>query len=107
MFTSKAALGDLVRATTAPGVDIVPAGRWLLSVEPTLIGEVGRETLFRRALARLPRDRWAFVLVDCPPSLGLLALSALAACDEVLVPVEAHTMALAGLASLLETVERV
>jgi chromosome partitioning protein len=107
VFTGKRTLVELVRKTTAPGVDIVTAGRWLLSVEPTLAVEPGKETLFRRALSRLPADRWSFVLVDCPPSLGLLVISALAACDEVLVPVEAHVMALAGLAALTETVERV
>lgn len=99
-------LAPLVQATSAPGVDLIPSSTWLVGVEKVLAGEPGTETLLRRALERLPQ-RWDFVIVDCPPSLGLLAVSALAACGEVLVPVETRVMALAGLASLVQTVERV
>jgi len=63
------------------------------------------ETLLRRRLEALPADRWAYVVVDCPPTLGLLTVNALAAVQEVLVPVEAHVMALQGLAQLLQTVD--
>jgi len=54
----------------------------------------------------LPVD-WEWVFIDCPPSLGFLSLSALIACRDVLVPVEAHTMALAGLAALRQTIQQV
>jgi chromosome partitioning protein len=56
-------------------------------------------------LERLPPDRWDYVLLDCPPTLGILTVNALAAARELLVPVEAHVMALSGLAQLLHTVE--
>lgn len=106
VFTEGRDLGALVQPTESPGVDVVPASAWLVGVDKALAGEVGAETILRRALERLPQ-RWDFVLVDCPPSLGLLAVSALAACPEVLVPVETRVMALAGLAGLVQTVERV
>ena len=107
VFAENGSLLDNVRDSGSPGVDFVPSSPWLVGLERSLAGEVGAELVFRRALERLPRDRWDFVLVDCPPSLGLLSVSALTACHEVLVPVETHVMALAGLAALLHTVERV
>jgi len=107
VFTDNGNLADLVRQTDVPGVELVPASAWLVGADKALAAEPGAETLLRRALHRLPRDRWDFVFLDCPPSLGLLAVSALVAADEVLVPVEASSMALGGLASLVQTVERV
>jgi chromosome partitioning protein len=106
LFQGNGSLADLVNDTDVPGVELVPSSRWLVGVEKALAGEVGAETILRRAFEKLP-PRWDYVFVDCPPSLGLLAVSALVACREVLVPVEAHVMALSGLAALLETVETV
>jgi chromosome partitioning protein len=107
VFADNGNLADLARETDVPGLALVPASGWLVGLERALAGEPGAETIFRRALRRLPRNRWDFVFVDCPPSLGFLAVSALVACEEVLVPVEASTLALAGLAALVQTVERV
>lgn len=99
-------LTDLVRQSNVEGVDLVPASPWLVGAEKALASEPGAEAVLRGALSRLP-PRWDFVLLDCPPSLGLLAVSALTAAREVLVPVEARVMALAGLAGLTRTVERI
>lgn len=106
VFTQGAALAPLVKPTAVPNLEVVPSSSWLLGVERALAGEPGAETILRRAIAKLP-GRWDYVLLDCPPTLGLLAVSALTAADEVLVPVEAHVMALAGLASLTQTVDLV
>lgn len=106
VFTGNVHLADLVAHTDVPGVDLIPASAWLMGVEKATAGDVGIETLFRRALARLPAT-WDDVLIDCPPSLGFLAIAGLVGADDVLVPVEAHVMALSGLASLVQTVERV
>jgi len=97
-------LAGAVRATTAPNVDVAPSSAWLVGAEKALAGEVGAETLLRARLAELPADRWDYVLLDCPPSLGLLTVNALSAVREVLVTVEAHVMALAGVAQLMQTV---
>lgn len=67
---------------------------------------MGAETLLRTAFARLPA-RWDYLLVDCPPSLGFLAIAAFVACQSLLVPIETRVMALGGLAALLRTMERV
>ena len=104
VFTDNGNLLDLVHETDAQGVDVVPSSTWLAGVEKALAGEVGAELIFGKVLRRLPA-RWEAVLVDCPPSLGLLTVSALAAVREVLVTVEAHYLALRGLAELLRTVE--
>jgi chromosome partitioning protein len=98
---------DLVKPSSAPGVDFVPASAWLASIEKALAGEVGTEMLLAKAINSLPKDRWAFVLMDCPPSLGLLSISALVAAKEVLVPVETKVLPLAGLAQLSQTIGRV
>lgn len=106
VLSGNGSLVDLVSVSSVPGVDVVPASEWLSSADRSLSGEVGAETILRKAIARLPA-RWDFVLVDCPPALGLLVVSALVAVREVFVPVEASTMALGGLARLVQTVDRV
>jgi len=105
-LTGNGSLSDVVSLSAIPGVDVVPATEWLSGVDRALAGEVGAETLLRKALHALPK-KWDFVLVDCPPSFGLLSVSALVACREVFVPVEVSTLAVAGLVRLVQTVERV
>ena len=105
LFAGTAQLPDIVQETQAPGVDLAPSSAWLVGVEKILAGEVGAEHLLRRSLKDLPPQRWDYLLIDCPPTLGILTINALAAVQELLVPVEAHVMALAGLAQLLHTVE--
>ncbi len=106
VLTGEKKLLEIVRPSSATGVDLIPSSTWLAGAERSLAGEVGAELVFRKALERLPA-KWDFVLVDCPPALGLLSISALAACEEVLIPCEAHTLALSGLAGLVQTLERV
>lgn len=97
-------LAHLVYETTAPGVQLVPASPELIVGAPD--EETDTALGFIKAMERLA-PVWDFVLVDCPPSLGYLGVAPLAACDEVLVPVEAHVLAMAGLSSLMETIGRV
>ncbi len=104
VLTEGGKLVELVRDTSSIGVEAIPSSSWLAGAERALASEVGAELVLRKALARLPA-RWDFILVDCPPSLGLLAINALAAVREVLVPVEARAMPLKGLADLLRTIE--
>ena len=105
LFVDGGQLLDFIQPTGAPGVDLVPSSAWLVGVEKILAGELGAETILRHHLEGLPPDRWDYVLMDCPPTLGILTVNALAAAKELLVPVEAHVMALSGLAQLLHTVE--
>ncbi|HEX6924019.1 MAG TPA: AAA family ATPase [Longimicrobiaceae bacterium] len=86
-----------------PYLDVAPATRDLVGVEVELVRRRGRETLLRDALAPL-RDRYDFVLIDAPPSLGMLTLNTLAAADSVLIPIQCEFYALEGLSQLLNTV---
>ena len=104
VFTGNGNLADLVHNGRSGNVSAVPSSSWLVGVEKALSAEVGAETILRKNLDRLP-DSWDYILLDCPPSLGVLTVNALAAAQEVLVPVEAHVMALQGLAALLQTVD--
>jgi chromosome partitioning protein len=97
-------LAGLVLPSSAPGVDLIPASAQLARAERHLADALGGERILLGLTRALPRDRWDYLLVDCPPALGQLTINALAAAGEVLVPVEASTMAVAGLAGLLRTV---
>jgi chromosome partitioning protein len=99
-------LAETVLATGIPGVDLIPSSAWLRRADRSLAAEPGAETIFRRAVAKLPH-RWDLILVDCSPWLGLLTISALTACSEILIPVEASTMATEGLRDLMTTVDKI
>lgn len=104
VLCENASLADIIRETSTKGVDIAPGSTWLVGAEKALASEVAAEAILRRRLAKL-KDRWDYVLIDTPPTLGALTINALVAADEVLVTVEAHIMALNGLAQLMETLE--
>lgn len=89
-----------------PNLSIVPSVTDLAAAESELAPADDRQERLTRALAIL-KPRFEFVLIDCPPSLGLLTLNALAAAREVIVPMQAHFLALQGLGKLLETVHLV
>lgn len=86
-----------------PYLDVLPATRDLVGVEVELVDRGGRETLLRDALEPI-RDEYEFILIDAPPSLGLLTLNTLAAADTVLIPIQCEFYALEGLSQLLNTV---
>ena len=86
-----------------PYLDVVPATRDLVGAEVELVGRRGRETILRDAVDSV-RDKYDFILIDCPPSLGLLTLNTLAAADSVLIPIQCEFYALEGLSQLLNTV---
>ncbi len=84
-------------------LDVLPAETDLAAAETELAGSPDRNTLLRRVLERV-QDRYDFILMDCPPSLGLLTLNALSAAREVFIPMQAHFLSLQGVSKLLETV---
>jgi chromosome partitioning protein len=105
-----APLDACVRATQIPGLFIMPAAVSLAGAEIELIDMERREHRLSDALSTRDgeaRRRWSTVLVDCPPSLGLVTLNALVAVDAVLVPLQAEFLALEGIGALSNTVERV
>jgi len=99
-------VADSAVATEVPGLDLIPASVDLAGAEVQLVEAVRREYRLRSAL-RPHADSYDYVLIDCPPSLGLLTLNALTAADAVLVPLQCEFYALEGLSHLMRTIERV
>ncbi len=89
-----------------PNLWLLPANIDLVGAESELVSVVGRETILREALAPL-EGKLDYIFIDCAPSLGLLTLNALAASDEILIPLQPHFLALQGLGKLLQTVSLV
>jgi chromosome partitioning protein len=85
--------------------DVIPANLELAETELSLGGRFGRELTLRRALDKLPRDAYEVILIDCPPSLGLLTVNALVAADYALITAEAQYFALQGVQQALEVIE--
>lgn len=106
VFAENTCISDNIRDTSIEGLNIIPSSQWLIGIEKALASEVGAETILRRKLNEL-QSKWDYILIDCPPALGLLSLNALVAANEILVPLETRVMALDGLAQLLKTVEMV
>jgi len=89
-----------------PNLWLLPANINLVGAESELVSVVGRETILREAI-QTAEDKFDYCLIDCGPSLGLLTLNALAAAQEVLIPLQPHFLALRGFGKLLQTVELV
>jgi chromosome partitioning protein len=106
VIVERTAVASFVVGSGVAGVDLVPASKKLALVEQDGRRKPGGESALRRALAKLDGP-WHLVLLDCPPALGLLTINALAAADTVLVPVEAHGIALEGMADLTDTIAQV
>ena len=98
-------LGGAATAKQAIHGDVIPASLNLAETELMLGGKMGREMTLRRALAGEVRDEYEIVLVDCPPSLGLLTVNALVAADYALVTAEAQYFALQGVEQAMEVIE--
>ena len=97
---------DYILHTTTDGLDVMPATRDLAGAEIELISVDQRDRRLRDLLEPL-RTRYRFIVIDCPPSLGLLTLNALVAADSVLIPLHCEYFALEGLADLVATLRRV
>jgi chromosome partitioning protein len=99
-------IDDAIASTAMPFLDLVPSHINLVGAEIEMIDLQERERLLKAAL-RSVRKKYDFVVLDCPPSLGLLTLNALTAADSVLIPVQAEYFALEGLGQLLNTIKLV
>jgi len=99
VLSGRAGAGDAIHD------DVIPANLNLAEAELALGGKMGRELTLRRALAKLPADAHELILIDCPPSLGLLTVNALVAADYALITAEAQYFALQGVEQALEVIE--
>ncbi|MEK7788516.1 MAG: AAA family ATPase, partial [Planctomycetota bacterium] len=95
---------DVILNTKIQGLDIIPANIDLSGAEIELVGVVGRETVLKEYLGGI-LDRYDYVLIDCPPSLGLLTLNVLTLVREVFIPLQTEFFALQGVSKLLDTHE--
>ena len=95
-----------VRSEVYPNLHLVPAHINLAAAETKLAGEVGRELILRDRLTADP-ESFDYLIIDCPPSLGLLTLNSLCAVEEVFLPLQPHYLALHGMSQLLTTIDAV
>jgi chromosome partitioning protein len=98
--------GPVITNTKIDRVDLLPSNIDLAAAEVLLVGEVAREQALARVLRPL-RRRYDFLLIDCPPSLGLLTVNALTAAEGVLIPLECEYFALRGMALLMDTISKI
>ncbi len=97
---------DIIIQTRWPNLDVLPASIQLAGAEIELVSMVSREYKLKKALAPVV-DSYDYVLIDCPPSLGLLTLNALNAADGILIPIQCEYYALEGLGQLMNTISLV
>ena len=101
-----ASLAECVQNTHIGFLDVVPTDRRLAGAEVELVNEEEREHFLKKAVSGL-RERYEFIIIDTPPSLGMLTINALTAADSVLIPIQCEYYALEGLSQLLSTVQLV
>jgi chromosome partitioning protein len=107
VFLSQRNLQEAIYETSFKGIDIIPSSYLIAGVEKLLAKHQRPETILKEKFNSLKILKWDYVLMDCPPTLSILSLSALAIACGVLVPVETHVMALHGLVQLLKTINLV
>ena len=106
VFDGSRSIGDVLYQTDLPGLHLLPASKDLVGAEVELVGAERREYRLVEALASV-LGQYDFILLDCPPSLGLLTLNALTAADSLLIPIQSEYYALEGLSAILETMNLV
>ncbi|MHC4290809.1 MAG: ParA family protein [Planctomycetota bacterium] len=102
VLTGNMEMGEAIRQVR-DNLWLLGASIDLVGAEAELVNEVGREIILKQAVESV-EDQFDYLIIDCPPSLGLLALNALAAVDEVVIPIQPHFLALQGFSRLLQTV---
>ena len=104
MFFGKSSLADIIQETQVENLDLAPASRELVTLESELGKTPGRELILKSEINML-RPAYDYIIIDCPPSSGLLTQNALGASDHVLIPLQAEYYALEGLSALMHTLE--
>ena len=93
--------------TQTPGIDVAPSTIDLSATENVLFSAIGREQSLREALRGWPNDNYDYVLIDCPPTLGLLTINGLVAAEGVIIPVQTQYYALKGFQALVNVIEQI
>ncbi|OIN99746.1 MAG: chromosome partitioning protein [Elusimicrobia bacterium CG_4_10_14_0_2_um_filter_56_8] len=106
VLCGKAPVENAIHQTSVEWLDIIPTSHNLAGAEIELVSEFSRETVLKRSLEKI-KDMYKFVIIDCPPSLGLLTVNALNASNSVLTPVQCEYYAMEGLAYFMNTVEKI
>lgn len=104
VLVNKVSVKDVIRKSRIEGLDVLPSGIELAGAEVELVGAMSRENILKNALKEV-YDEYDYIIIDSPPSLGLLTINSLVACDFVLIPVQAEYFALEGLGQLVNTVK--
>ncbi|HOU18429.1 MAG TPA: AAA family ATPase [Candidatus Marinimicrobia bacterium] len=99
-------INTAIMPSEIPYLDILPASTRLVGAEIEMVSLIGRELVLKKSLELLTRD-YKYVIIDCPPSLGLLTINSLAASDSVLIPIQCEYYAMEGLGQLLNTIRLV
>ncbi|HGE69729.1 TPA: ParA family protein [Candidatus Poribacteria bacterium] len=94
---------EIITDTSVKRLSLVPSNADLVGAEVEMVSLIAREMRLRSALQSV-RDQYDYIIIDCPPSLGLITLNALTACDSVIIPIQCEYYALEGLGQLLETI---
>lgn len=102
VLVNSADIPSVFVSTSTPNLFLVPSHLSLAGAEIEMVNMISRETLLRKALEKV-NDDIDIVIIDCPPSLGLLTINALSAADELLIPIQCEYFALEGLGQLIET----
>jgi chromosome partitioning protein len=103
VITGSVTTAEAIVATAIPGLDLLPSGQRLFGAEVELVGVPMRERVLVERLSAI-RDRYDYILADCPPSLGLLTVNTLTAADSVIIPIQCEYYALEGLTQLLNAI---
>ena len=106
LISDLAPLEEVIKPTPVKGLSVIPADRDLAGAAVELIDQEGRDYFLKNALMPA-KKKFDFILIDCPPSLGVLTLNGITAADSILIPMQCEYFAMEGLTHLLETVKRV
>ena len=106
LLSETAGIDEAIKKTAVPRLDVIPASIDLSGAAVELIEQEDRDLFLKRAIAPV-KDRYDFILIDCPPSLGVLTLNGMAAADAVLIPMQCEYFAMEGLSLLLKNIQRI
>jgi len=107
LLVDDAPLKDMVVPTSTQGMFLVPADTSLSGVEQVLANRIGRETILREAFEDYEGPTWDYILIDCPPALGVLSANALVTVDQVIIPMQAEYFSMQGMTKLMEVMQLV